>query len=244
MVDGIPVTSVSEYLHGKVLEADELESFLTALTHLAVHEMSGEPGQVLCGIMLLRRKRVGTVVSSSQDARVLDELQYDLRDGPCLAAARNHVEVQVPDLGVDDRWPRYAQHVLPHGIRSVLAVPLDLPDGDAAALNFYSTRPAAFGIREVQAAREYAVHASGALALAAKMARYREETENLLEAMKARTTIDLAVSIIMGQNRCSQEEAFGILRSASNNRNIKLREVAAGVIGATGAEGHSTHFEP
>ncbi|WP_253905045.1 ANTAR domain-containing protein [Arthrobacter sp. H14] len=60
--------------------------------------------------------------------------------------------------------------------------------------------------------------------------------------MKTRTTIDLAVGIIMGQSRCSQDEAFALLRSASSTRNIKLREVAAGIVASTGSPPASTHF--
>lgn len=242
-MDGDSFTSVSEYLYGKVLETEEIEVFLNALAHVAVHELSTEPERMLCGITLVRRKRAGTVASSSPEAQELDEIQYDLRNGPCLAAARNHVVVQVPDLHVDDRWPGYAEQVLPHGIRSILAVPFELGDGDAAALNLYSTLPSAFGPQEIQTAQDYAARASGALALAVKLAKHREQAADLLEALKTRTTIDLAVGIIMGQNRCSQEDAFGILRSASNSRNIKLRDVAAGVIGSTGTQTPSTHFE-
>ena len=49
--------------------------------------------------------------------------------------------------------------------------------------------------------------------------------------MQHRTVIDLAVGIIMGQNRCgSQEEAVAILKTASNHRNMKLRDLAAELV--------------
>ncbi|WP_424991742.1 ANTAR domain-containing protein [Nesterenkonia salmonea] len=41
--------------------------------------------------------------------------------------------------------------------------------------------------------------------------------------MESRTTIDLAAGIIIGQNRCSQEEAIAILKKASNHRNLTNR---------------------
>jgi AmiR/NasT family two-component response regulator len=34
----------------------------------------------------------------------------------------------------------------------------------------------------------------------------------------------------MGQNRCTADEAFAILRSASQHRNVKLRDLAASMI--------------
>ena len=34
----------------------------------------------------------------------------------------------------------------------------------------------------------------------------------------------------MGQNRCTADEAFEVLRTISQNRNVKLRDVAADMI--------------
>jgi AmiR/NasT family two-component response regulator len=44
--------------------------------------------------------------------------------------------------------------------------------------------------------------------------------------LASRTIIDQALGIIMGQNRCTADEAFDILRAAASHRNIKLRDVA------------------
>lgn len=48
--------------------------------------------------------------------------------------------------------------------------------------------------------------------------------------MKSRMAIDIGVGAVMAQNRCSQSAAMTILVKASSSRNIKLRDVAAGVI--------------
>jgi AmiR/NasT family two-component response regulator len=39
----------------------------------------------------------------------------------------------------------------------------------------------------------------------------------------------------MAQNRCDADEAFDVLRSASQHRNVKLRDVAAGVLRSVGS---------
>jgi AmiR/NasT family two-component response regulator len=41
------------------------------------------------------------------------------------------------------------------------------------------------------------------------------------------------LGIIMGQRRCSVDEAFGVLREVSQTSNVKLREVAARLIMVT-----------
>jgi AmiR/NasT family two-component response regulator len=47
----------------------------------------------------------------------------------------------------------------------------------------------------------------------------------------------------MAQNRCSQAEAFELLKSASSARNIKLNVVAAGLVESLGQGPIHTHFE-
>ncbi|OIH82800.1 response regulator receiver protein [Arthrobacter sp. UCD-GKA] len=230
-------------LQGMILESNEIDSFLNALTRLAVHELS-EPGEeVLCGITLLRHKRPGTVASSSQEAQDLDEVQYNYVDGPCLSAARTQSLVHVPDLQNDYRWPDYTKVVLARGIRSVLAAPFQLEQGDHAALNLYAPVPHGFTIEKMRLARGYALQASQAFSIALRLARHKDTATDALEAMKSRTTIDLAVGMIMGQNNCSQEQAIEILKSASSNRNLKLREIAAAMIAQKGHEPPTTHFE-
>ncbi|ALO67682.1 response regulator receiver protein [Arthrobacter alpinus] len=234
----------SRDLQRLILESSEIESFLNALTRLAVHELSDASEEVLCGITLLRHKRAATVASSSQDAQDLDEVQYSYKDGPCLNAARNQTLEHIPDLQAEERWPEYSQNVVDRGIRSVLAVPFQLEQGDQAALNLYSKIPHKFTAEMKNLAQGYADEASQAFAIALRMARHQDTATDAVEAMKSRTTIDLAVGMIMGQNNCSQKRAVEILKAASSRRNIKLRQIAAALVAEKDLEAPTTHFEP
>lgn len=138
--------------------------------------------------------------------------------------------VLVEDLVVEERWGEYRAAVLAHGVRSSLSLPLT--DGAPGALNFYATRPRAFGETEREYAQRFAAEASRALTLANRMARQGELTTQLKAALASRTTIDQAIGVIMGQNRCDADHAFGLLRAASQNRNVKLRTVAAEIVAA------------
>jgi AmiR/NasT family two-component response regulator len=40
----------------------------------------------------------------------------------------------------------------------------------------------------------------------------------------------------MGQNRCTADEAFEVLRTASQNRNVKLRDIAADMVTAVSGQ--------
>jgi hypothetical protein len=81
------------------------------------------------------------------------------------------------------------------------------------------------------------------LRLAARYAHQAELAEHRAAAMENRTIIDLAIGVIMGQNRCSPEEAFEILKRASNARNRKLSEVAKGVVSSVTSSEVETKFD-
>ncbi|MFS0699540.1 ANTAR domain-containing protein [Cellulomonas sp. 179-A 4D5 NHS] len=55
-------------------------------------------------------------------------------------------------------------------------------------------------------------------------------SDDLWSALATRPAIDQAIGVIMGQNRCGHDEAMAILRSASSNRNIAVRDIAADIV--------------
>ncbi|WP_253905046.1 GAF domain-containing protein [Arthrobacter sp. H14] len=167
-------TTVRDYLHGLALDSETIEAFLNALTRLSVHSLSGPDEEILCGITLLREKKAGTVASSSEAAQVMDEIQYDYNDGPCLSASREQNTVHVVDLHDESRWPAYAKEVAGRGVRSILAVPFILESGDRAALNLYSEKPDDFDAGDISKAQEYASQASQALSLSVRLSGHRD----------------------------------------------------------------------
>lgn len=236
-------TDVVGYVQDLLLDSQDVGNFLNELARYSAEKLSG-PHQVHCGITLLRHRTAGTVASSSERARALDEIQYQFGDGPCLRSCREGVLVHVPDFELDTEFPEYNETVLKNGIRSVLAVPFDLPGGSArAGLNLYSDKPNVFDAAAVENAVSYVRQASKGLQLAVLLAQHSDNASNLKAAMESRTIIDTAVGIIIAQNRCSQEEAVRLIKSASSNRNMKLRDVAAAIVESAGGGKLTTHFE-
>ena len=85
---------------------------------------------------------------------------------------------------------------------------------------------------EQLAAGRFADEASRALALAVRIAERTEMSEHLQHALVSRAVIDQVLGIILGQNRYIADQAFQLLRSISQNRNIELRDVAAEMVTA------------
>jgi ANTAR domain/GAF domain len=85
----------------------------------------------------------GTFGSSDAAARVYDELQFTIGEGPCLDSVSTHAPVLVPDLAKPSfvRWPLYRSAMLDHKIRGVFAIPVVLAGEFVGALDLFTTQP-------------------------------------------------------------------------------------------------------
>jgi GAF domain-containing protein len=197
-----------------LIDAESLTEFLDEVCHYAANAIgAGLSG----GITLVRDGRPFTVASNDATAANVDKAQYRHHDGPCLTAMRSAEVVTINDMAAEDRWAPYRLDALAHGIRTVLAVPLLINVRDYGALNFYCPQPAVFTADQLRAAKGFADEAARALRLAWRLADQVELTHHLQAALASRTIIDQALGIIMGQNRCTADKAFEILRAASSH---------------------------
>lgn len=236
--------SATEKVQDLILDSADFEEFLNELARFSAHQVAGDGDDALCGITLLRDRKVATIGWSSESAREVDEIQYSLSQGPCLTAAQEEREVHVPDILAEDRWgPEYANAVASYGLRSVLSLPFHLQGEAKAALNLYSDVPHKFDERAAAKARGYTREISQALRLAVRFSLHTDSAANLRATLESRTIIDIAVGIVMAQNRCSQEAAIRILTDASSNSNTKLRDIAKSLVDSVGGAGTRTYYQ-
>ncbi|WP_091601045.1 GAF and ANTAR domain-containing protein [Arthrobacter koreensis] len=236
-------TATAAQLQDLLIHHEDVLEFLQQLARLSASSLSSM-GTVYCGITLQRSRGHNYTVASSESAALeMDEMQYAFDDGPCLHALRVHEAVDVADTSADQRWPEYMRHVVAQGVRSIYAVPLRLEGHARAALNLYSRSAMTFDEDFKRVARTYAEEASMALRLAVRMSQRAATVEDLQSVLQSRTDIDLAIGIIMGQNRCSQSEAFDTLKRASNSRNLKLKVLAGEIVANLNGAPSETHFQ-
>ncbi|MDQ0736301.1 GAF and ANTAR domain-containing protein [Arthrobacter agilis] len=239
----IDAQALSDELQDLVLDSGDIGTLLTLLAEQAAAEFATSTQNVLCGVTLLRPRKKLTIASSSARAQQVDEVQYRFDDGPCLRAARTGHAQYVADFRTDTRFGGYSTAVRRLGVLSALGTPIPL-DGDAkAALDLYAEHPDAFDDETLAAVQDMATGASKALRLAVRLAQVTDTNHDLMTAMDSRTAILLAAGVIMGQNRCSHEDAMRILRSASSSRNVKLHDVAAHVLASIDQQVPETHFQ-
>jgi GAF domain-containing protein len=228
-------------VHKLHFQTDGLDAFLEQLAILAANTVVGD---TTCGITVIRDVHPTTVATSDERAGTFDEFQYADGDGPCLQAARTGEVVVVDDLATDERWPRYRDRSVAQGLCSSLSIPLTLEEGTVGALNLYVLESHPFGEEEQATLGQFCDETSRAISLALRHDALTQQQDHLHMAMASRRVIDQALGIIMAQNRCSAEEAFAILRRASNNRNVKINALATDMIRTmSGAEpDHDNHW--
>jgi GAF domain-containing protein len=219
-------------LQDALLGSETVEQFLHQMAVLA----AGLVGGMSCGMTMQPKGRPVTVACSDPLAARLDEIQHELDDGPCLRALRTGELVQIQDTAEKTRWPQFEAEAASLGVRSCLAVPLNSGGQSVGALNLYARTACAYGPEEERRAADFALSASGALELAVRLASYTTLIEQLRSSLASRATIDQAIGIVMVRERCSQGRAFAILRTASQNSNVKLRDIAAAIVTSVSGE--------
>jgi len=229
MCDAVGMSGVAE-LQELLLATDTLQEFLGEVAFRAAAEVS--PG-LSCGLTARSDGRALTIASSDGYANMLDQLQYRLEQGPCLTTLHTGKVVVDDRIDGESRWPLYRMQGEAAGLGVSLSVPVSHGTQVLAALNLYSRTARSFTASERDRAQRFADLAAGGVAIAFKLARRAELTEDLQAALAGRAVIDQALGIIMGQRRCSADEAFGVLREVSQTSNLKLREVAVRLITVT-----------
>lgn len=214
-------------LLGLLVESRDVDALLNKVVDLAAQAVIPAAA---CGITVRRDGQPFSAAVSNDLAAQVDELQYGTDEGPCLDALSSGTVVQIDDLSREERWDHYRPHALAHGVVSSLSVPLIVDGESLGALNLYSTVPAAFVGEPRAQAETFATQCSAALTVSLRQVRQAESQRQLAEAMVSSSIIDQAVGILMAQQRCDASTAFDLLRRASQNRNRKLREIAADII--------------
>jgi GAF domain-containing protein len=198
-------------------EHGNVDTMLAAITAAAVINV---PGADDCGISLVvNRRRVESRAPTSELPLVLDTLQGTLGEGPCLSAVHDERTVHLEDTATEERWPRFTAEAARRGVGSMLTFQLFVAGSTLGALNLYAHRTHAFGQESEAVGRLFAGHAAIALAGAQQEDRLRGAIEN-------RDVIGQAKGILMQRRGITADEAFDVLRRASQDLNVKLADLA------------------
>jgi GAF domain-containing protein len=156
-----------------------------------------------------------------------------------MSASERHAIHYLRDTVQDRTWPNFSKRASVLGLRSVLAFTLWPQDELLGALNFYSRSSDAFtaehqDIGAILAAQAGALvvldTARRAADLENRLSEAEAVQEHLKSAIQSRDVISTAKGILAEREGVSPEQAFDLLRRASQHLNQKLRDVALEVV--------------
>ncbi len=190
------------------------------------------PGATGAGVSLIHH---GTRTSAgATDSLVLraDELQYELSEGPCLAAWSTALPVRCDDTTTgDQRWPVWAAASTEMGIRSCQSVPLIQGRDTIGAMKVYSTEPTAFDATTERALMRFAVPAAALLSHVQTTETPQQIRSELSDALKVRDRIGMAKGMLMAQLGIDDHTALRELASRAEQGRRTIADVAADLVG-------------
>ena len=211
-----------------LITAHENKSSLCA-PFLAVLPVGGAALSVLAG-----SAGQSTVCSSDDTAARLDEMQFDLGEGPCWDAMTSRAPVLAPDLAVDGAgaWPMFTDAVLNDavsaGVRAIYAFPLFVGSLDLGAVDLYSSSITPLETDQVTDATQLA-------SLAAWQVLRRILADNAADDLDTptphnRREVHQATGMILAQLEISASDAALLLRAHAFSSGRTVAEVASDVI--------------
>ena len=206
-------------LQSSMATSDDL---MDTATGLAVKDIDGCDAAAL---LIVRSSGVIENLSATEDdAKRVDEIEVELKEGPCWDAIKETQTVYIPDLTDAPRWPTWAPRVVEEtGFKSVLAFQLFTDEDNVGALNLFSRTTDGFGTED----RDYGLALSAHISVAVRAA---QEIETLSVALDSRSTIARAQGMLMERFSLDETAAFAVLVRLSSHLNRKLRDIAAEVV--------------
>ena len=221
---GEGVASLSRLL----LPADRVTQALESVARLAPRTVTGCDS---ASVSLVSDDAAMTTAAASDGlARALDQLQVATGEGPCLDAIRTGNESPRRHVRRGSPLSRLRSSGRGNGGGQLPVAPADRREtrSGASTCTDSGRTPTLRRIRppRVRLAEQAAVIVATAMA--------HDQTVRLVAelqaAMTSRAVIEQAKGILMARSRLDADQAFDILRRASQRQNVKLRDIAREIV--------------
>ena len=170
------------------------------------------------------------VAVSDAAMELLEQIQHEMGEGPCLAAFAQDRVVAVEDLQSERVWDRLAAMVAQLQVRGVLSVPVRLADQPVGTLDVYATRPRAWSTGEVEALGALAVVTAELVSTGVELAHRAVEVAQLRQALASRIWIEQAKGVLAVTRGVGPDQAFQQLRRRARSSSRKLADLAQEVV--------------
>ncbi|MEV4052360.1 GAF and ANTAR domain-containing protein [Amycolatopsis sp. NPDC049688] len=222
------LAAVAARMSGLLLSRETVESVLELIVSLAGVTVTAADG---VGVTLI--DGTGEFVTTSASGplvREADTLQYELGEGPCMAALRECSPQRIDDVAAERRWTRWCAAVAGSGLRSVITAPMVTGDGCHGAIKLYATVPRAFGAADERTLVQFSERAAVLVANAQAAERAERFSERFKETLRDRDLITMAKGFLMGRDGLDEDAAFDRLLALARAGGGSPAEAAAQLV--------------
>ncbi|QHO71153.1 hypothetical protein BHD05_11305 [Marisediminicola antarctica] len=198
---------------------------------LAIAPVTGASVSVLAG-----SSGQSTMCSSDATSALLDEMQFDLGEGPCWEALSTRLPVLAPRVRVEENrvWPIFAQTLRSDprnsSVRAIYAFPLVVGSLDIGAVDLYSTKEGDLTGSQVTNVLELA----GLTAWQVLRRILTDGTNGIEEedttGAGSRREVHQATGMVLAQMNISAADAGLLLRAHAFSTGRSVREVASDIV--------------
>jgi hypothetical protein len=178
----------------------------------------------------------GVIAATDGVARVMEDLQFTLGEGPCVDASRSRSPVLQPDLAMSalGRWPAFAPQALEAGIAAIFAFPLQVGAIRLGILDLYRDTPSSLDESVLAEALAYADAAVWVLMhLQAQMPAEGGLHPQLADPVENRSEVHQATGVTSVTASVSLADALMLLRARAYAEQRSILDVARDVVAGT-----------
>lgn len=168
--------------------------------------------------------------TSDETLQMLEKLQVQLGEGPCLLAYQTAQPVVAGDLENDPRFVRFGPLAVLAGMRAVYSFPMVHDDLAIGAINLYREEPGALTDDQMTVGAAFAHVATAFIVHARRDDQSALLNTQLQHALDSRVVIEQAKGFVMARRGVDADTAFTQLRTFARNHSQRLHDVAADLL--------------
>ena len=184
-------------------------------------------------LMLVDRDQVlRNLAVSDPRAALLEELQAEHEEGPCVDAFDDKEPVAADDLSREDRWPAFSPDAARRDLLAVLASPIPYSEQAVGVVAVFATEPHPWTGAEREAIVAFTELVALLILNAMEATERGRLAAELQVALDSRVVIEQAKGVLVGRHGLTTRQAFERLRRAARDQRRPLAEVSRAVVNA------------
>lgn len=183
--------------------------------------------------VLLNDERQGVRIMASTDDRVhlLELLEIQASDGPCLESLRTGTPLFNVLLPMTTAvWPAFTAEAVRLGFPQLHAVPMRRGDQVIGVVDLFAKQPWAMSVGEMKLAQAMSEAATIAILHDRGLRHARDLARQLQAALDSRVSIEQAKGMLAERLHVDVDTAFVILRQHARRSNRRLNDLARDVV--------------